>query len=490
MHTTLLICFGIIQVLYSVGLFVTMWLYTRQVDLVPEGRQAADELPTVVLFYPVLHELEETMRTTFTSIGRADYPRDRLRVISIPNHDDEATLASLRRLQREFDFLDVMAVPPTSDPSWNTVWASWDVNEKAYWWHVGKRAGSTALPPKKTRQLIWAMYQLADEHRYSLLSYIDADSLVPIDYFQTAATGMRHYDVIQNTNITGNLLAHQASSMFAFDHICWDASLYPHMTAGGKHPYYVLGKGLFYRFSDLVEVGGFHPWLTIEDPEVGMRLWTNRRRLGVVRSPLVEEVPATFGQGVTQRKRWVAGFFQSLASPLTLMGMSAGQRLRARLNFVPTLSLALNPIGWALGAWVAYAAITSPTPVVTGPLLWLSVLNMLSAAGLISYTLVRAWQASSPVLPRARDRAWYLLRVNPVFLMLYWLWWTIPLCIGFWMFLRDGGLVWERTQKVDANHDLGRELTAPLDRLAAQAGSNARLGGPSIKAEAVSGPTK
>ena len=84
----------------------------------------------------------------------------------------------------------------------------------------------------------------------------------------------------------------------------------------------MLGKGLFFKASDLVALGGFHPWLTIEDPEVGMRFWINGKRLGIIENPLIEEVPTTFVHGITQRKRWVAGFFQSLASPLREMGMT------------------------------------------------------------------------------------------------------------------------------------------------------------------------
>ena len=118
------------------------------------------------------------------------------------------------------------------------------------------------------------------------------------------------------------------------------------MTAHGKHPFYVLGKGLFFRSWDLHAFGGFHPWLTIEDPEVGMRLWTNGRRLGVVPQPLVEEVPRTFRHGVTQRKRWVCGFFQSLGGPLTQMGMTAPQRFRARLNLVPACPCSSIPSAW------------------------------------------------------------------------------------------------------------------------------------------------
>lgn len=51
-----------------------------------------------------------------------------------------------------------------------------------------------------------------------------------------------------------------------------------------------------------------------------------------------------------------------------------------------------------------------------------------------------------------------VLRLNPVFVMAYWLFWSVSMIIGIQMFIRDKGLVWERTEKVDANHDLVREL--------------------------------
>jgi cellulose synthase/poly-beta-1,6-N-acetylglucosamine synthase-like glycosyltransferase len=472
MQTTILVLYAVVQVLFLVGLAVTLWFLAQKVDLVPLGQSAGAARPPVVLFYPVLRELEETMRTTLTGLARADYPRHLLRVISIPNDNDAATIASLHRLEREFEFLEVLPVPPTTDPSWSVVWAAWQRNPRAYWWHAGRRAGVTALPPKKTRQLVWAMYQLAGQvDRGTLLSYIDADSVVPRDYFELAAVGVQRYDVVQCTNITGNLLGSWASSFYAMDHIAWDATLYKHMTAGGAHPFYVLGKGLFFRFGDLVDVGGFHPWLTIEDPEIGMRLWTHGRRLGVAESPLVEEVPATFGQGVTQRKRWVAGFFQSLAGPLTQMGMPFWSRVRARLNLVPCLSLALNPIGLFLAVWAVHQAVTSPSGVIEGPLMWLSFLNIALAVFVVSYGQYRAWTKSARVLPAPRDRMRFLARVNPLFLFAYWMWWTVPLAIGFWMFLRDGGLVWERTEKVDANHRLVRRgladgaLDAPTERI-------------------------
>lgn len=454
MHDFLLTVFIITQFLYCFGMVVTYWFLTRAVDVVPTDAPLPGNVPQVVLFYPVLRELEGTMRTTLTGMAAADYPQDKLRVISIPNHDDGETIASLRRLQSEFPFLEIMPVPSTSDASWRPVWSSWDNNAKAYWWHNGKRTGDTNLPAKKTRQLIWAMYQLAPTSGEALLSYIDADSVVPMDYFRTAAAGMQSYDVIQNTNITGNLMNSWASSFFAMDHIQWDSTIYKHMTAGGKHPFYVLGKGLFFRFRDLLEVGGFHPWLTIEDPEIGMRLWTNGARLGVVESPLIEEVPSTFGFGVTQRKRWIAGFFQSLGAPLSQMGMPLRKRLRARMNFVPTLSLLVNPVGLAIGIWAVVQAMTSDRDFVSGPMMWLCIVNIVLALALLCFGAWRAYRMSQPVLPSKSSRVKYLARVNPVFLLIYWMWWTVPLALGFVMFLRDTGLTWERTAKTDANADL------------------------------------
>jgi cellulose synthase/poly-beta-1,6-N-acetylglucosamine synthase-like glycosyltransferase len=459
MHSTLVILFSIVEALYLVAVGVTLWFYTRPVNLVQrprDGYAPPTSLPKIVLFYPVLRELESTMRTTFTGMAKADYPAELLRVIAIPNDNDEKTVASLRGMQAEFPFLEVMPVPPTTDPSWQKVWSSWDAASGAYWWHTGKRAGDSNLPPKKTRQLVWAMYQVAPGNEDSLLSYIDADSVIPTDYWQTAAVGIQDYDVLQNTNITGNLLSSWPASFYAMDHISWDSSMYKHMSADGKHPFWVLGKGLFFRFRDLLEAGGFHPWLTIEDPEIGMRLWTRGAKLGVIESPLVEEVPATWSEGVTQRKRWVAGFFQSLGSPLVHMGMSPMKRFRARLNFVPCLSLILNPLGFAVGIWAIVASATSSGRAIPVADEVLAIVTMVLAVVVMGYGWLQAWRMTRPVLATRRERVTFVLRVNPIFQLVYWLWWSIPLAKGFVMFVRDHGLVWERTEKLDANHDLVR----------------------------------
>jgi cellulose synthase/poly-beta-1,6-N-acetylglucosamine synthase-like glycosyltransferase len=210
-----------------------------------------------------------------------------------------------------------------------------------------------------------------------------------------------------------------------------------------------------------LELGGFHPWITIEDPEVGMRFWANGKRLGIIANPLIEEVPSTLAHGITQRKRWVAGFFQSLGSPLKAMGMAPVDRFKAWMNFLPCLSLSLNSIGVPLGLWVS-ANFVMGVSVVPDWAVALSLVNICAYAVSMTTLYVRTWHRSALVLPRWRDRVWYLIRVNPLSIMIWWLIWLIPLWIGLRMYLRDEGLVWERTEKTDANHKLVRVKTRTL----------------------------
>ena len=64
-----------------------------------------------MLFYPVLEEQESVMRTTMIALGELEYPKDRYRVIAIPNANDRATIAALKNLQMEFPFLELLEVP-------------------------------------------------------------------------------------------------------------------------------------------------------------------------------------------------------------------------------------------------------------------------------------------------------------------------------------------------------------------------------------------
>ena len=452
----LVAAFVVGQLLYTATFAVDAYLFSLPINRVrpSDARDTPErDYPQIVLFYPVLRELESTMHTTLTSLSRIRYPAGKARIIAIPNHDDLETIASLRRLQAQFDFLEVLVVPATGDASWDLVWKAWDENPKCYWWHVGRRAGDRNLPPKKTRQLIYAFYQTAAQHPQGLdflVNYLDADSAPGPDHFLAAVAGMRQFDVLQATNVAGNLNATLAASWHAFDHMAWDGRKYAHLSANGRQPFWVLGKGQFFRAADLLQLGGFHPWITIEDPEVGMRFWKNGKRLGVIEEPVIEEVPLTFGCGFTQRKRWVCGFFQSLTEPLDRLGFTPWEKVKVWLNFLPCLSLWINAIGFPTGVWAAWVYLHHehifPAWVVA-----LSCFNLVACAVSMTALYANAWRRTGLVLDSFSQRVRYMLRVNPVFVAIWWVVWLAPLAVGFWMYLRDHGQVWERTEKVNAN---------------------------------------
>lgn len=453
-YLTFEIIYVISQLIYFFAFSVDIYLLTRPKDCVEitETALLEGDYRFIILLYPVLKESKSTMRTSFQAMTKLDYPKNRYRIISIPNSNDFETIQSLKDLQKEFDFLEIMEVPPTTDPSWNIVWDNWNQNEKAYWWHVGSHAKNPDLPPKKTRQLIYAFYHLAKEMEGKedfLLNYIDADTCLPVDHFLAAAAGMRHYDVLQATNIAGNLNDSFVAGLCALDHLIWDGFKYTHLTANGKHPYWVLGKALFYKGSDLLTLGGFHPWIAIEDPEVGLRFWVNGKKLGVIEKPVIEEVPSTFAGAIVQRQRWICGFFQTLSEPLSRLGMTPYQKFLAWCNFIPCLSLWINIIAVPSSIWafIGYLNGDDCLP------LWVVVLscfNIVCAIGMQTLFFYIAWTRTKLVLGTLRSRIWYMLRVNPITAMIWWAIWLIPIWIGFIMFLGEGGLVWIRTTKVNA----------------------------------------
>ena len=72
----------------------------------------------------------------------------------------------------------------------------------------------------------------------------------------------------------------------------------------------------------------------------------------------------------------------------------------------------------------------------------------------------RTWIRTKLIMDTRWERARYMLRINPIFLGLWWMFWTIPLWIGYGMYRNNLGLVWERTLKKDDNKLLVRDRVA------------------------------
>jgi hypothetical protein len=124
---------------------------------------------------------------------------------------------------------------------------------------------------------------------------------------------------------------------------------------------------------------------------------------------------------------------------------------------VPCLSLLVNPVGLAVGIWILVLAINGDNRVGI-PVTVLAAVNVVAALCIILHNWINSWRVSRLVLDARRSRLTLAFRLNPLFVMAYWVFWVIAIVIGIQMFIRDKGLVWERTEKIDANHDLVRGL--------------------------------
>jgi hypothetical protein len=104
----LLSFYYVTQGLYSLSFLVDGYLFSRPVNRVDMDQEvelvrgSKEDFPLIVLFYPVLQEEESVMRTTMIALDELDYPKDRYRVIAIPNADDGETIAAIKNLQIEF----------------------------------------------------------------------------------------------------------------------------------------------------------------------------------------------------------------------------------------------------------------------------------------------------------------------------------------------------------------------------------------------------
>jgi hypothetical protein len=114
----------------------------------------------------------------------------------------------------------------------------------------------------------------------------------------------------------------------------------------------------------------------------------------------------------------------------------------------------VNALGFPTGVWALTLGFHNAA--IPAWLFWLSLINVTLLILTLIGLYVSTWKRTALVLDKTSDRLIYMLKVNPLFLMIWWVVWLIPLWLGFWMFMRDGGLVWERTEKINANEALIR----------------------------------
>ncbi|MCA9486355.1 glycosyltransferase family 2 protein [Candidatus Woesearchaeota archaeon] len=97
----------IVWFLYFVGLYFSLfWLSVLLFDPQQKGNSEPTRRkvwPEVTIILPMYNE-EKTAEGTLRSVFAADYPKEKLHVIAVPNNCSDGTVKLLRRLQKSLDF--------------------------------------------------------------------------------------------------------------------------------------------------------------------------------------------------------------------------------------------------------------------------------------------------------------------------------------------------------------------------------------------------
>ena len=207
-----------------------------------------------------------------------DYPRGKLDIKLVIEHDDHATRLAIEALN----------LPPT----YETVVAP------EGWPRTKPRALNIALP-------------LA---RGELLVIFDAEDMPAPGQLRQAAERFlrapRELACLQARLAIDNIEDFWLTRLFAIEYAVLFDVLNPGL-AGLGLPLPLGGSSNHFRTSVLREICGWDAWNVTEDADLGLRLARQGYRVDILRSCTQEEAPARLDAWLTQRRRWSKGWMQT-----------------------------------------------------------------------------------------------------------------------------------------------------------------------------------
>ncbi|TCM56133.1 cellulose synthase/poly-beta-1,6-N-acetylglucosamine synthase-like glycosyltransferase [Rhizobium sp. PP-F2F-G48] len=353
----------------------------------PRAADPSAPLPVYSVFVALYREAE-VVSQLIHALDRLDWPRSRLDIKLICEEDDGETLAALEALplSSEYEIVRVPAALPRTKP----------------------KALSYALPGACGRFL--TIYDAEDRPDPGQLCEAHAAFL----------TADPRVACLQAPLVVTNAGAGWLSTMFALEYSSLFRGLLPYLASRGL-PLPLGGTSNHFRVDVLNAVGGWDPYNTTEDADLGMRL----ARLGylsqMIQRPTFEDAPTETRVWFAQRTRWYKGWMQTwlvlmrepsrLARQMGWKAFATVQILVAGLILSalghPLIIAFLAYLGWTL---TAGDLSTGDTALASG-LLLLDVLNLVGSYAIMIQLGCKPMQADER---RAVGSKW---RAVP----LYWL---------------------------------------------------------------------
>jgi cellulose synthase/poly-beta-1,6-N-acetylglucosamine synthase-like glycosyltransferase len=310
---------------------------------------ADDDLPVYTVLVPVYKE-PEVVSHLIGSLKKMDYPQHKLDVMLLLEEDDAVTLQAAK-----------------------------DARPPANWRFVVVPNRQPRTKPKACN------YGLAFARGEYLVIY-DAEDIPEADQLKTAVCAFRknppNYVCFQAALNYFNAAENVLTRMFTLEYSYWFDYLIPGLDR--LHlPIPLGGTSNHFDVAKLRKLGGWDPFNTTEDADLGIRASAEQYRVGFINSTTYEEANADVGNWIRQRSRWVKGYMQTFLvywrHPVALIraiGLKNFLAFNLFIGGTPLTFLAAPPL-WIIFIFWLITRSTLVEPLFPDAVLYVALANLL-----------------------------------------------------------------------------------------------------------------
>ena len=407
-----------------------------------EARAIPDHLlPIVTILLPVYKE-HLTLPYLFKSIGKINYPKDKLDIRILIEPDDQSTLRSVLTLPRHARMINAIKYSKYGFPKIISVWDNLQVHIEYIYLHP---KGARTKPNALNKGLAGA--------RGSILTIYDAEDRPDPNQLRKAVVYLLKHPKV--TCVQARLAYYNAdqsllTKFFSIEYVQHFLVLLPAYFAM-KRVILLGGTSNYFRTEVIRTLEGWDVLNVSEDADLGIRLARKGHVVVPINSTTWEEAPPKLKPWIKQRARWNKGFIYSLyfhfKNPIKLTtDLGIGRTLFLFYILIAPIIFAVSIPGWILFGlfWVDWSGI--PMPIVpymheafTGNA-WLFYLSLFTF--LFSFTYMPL--ISIEALMRHGDE-YALKKVKYSFLMVFYIYLQIiPSTLAIYEFIKKPK-TWHKT---------------------------------------------
>ncbi|GAB6065675.1 glycosyltransferase [Aquifex pyrophilus] len=348
---------GFVQIFYLVSILFKFIIsiagaMTEMEEYVSEEEVKALEernLPVYTILIPVYKE-PEVIGTLIKSLKKLDYPQNKLDILLLLEEDDKETLEAAKKER-----------PPAN---WRFIIVP------------------SSQPKTKPKACNYGLFFARGEY----LTIYDAEDIPEPDQLKKAVIAFKKggdkYICFQAQLNYFNRDENFLTKMFTLEYSYWFDYLLPGLFKLNL-PIPLGGTSNHFDRKKLEEIGGWDPFNTTEDADLGVRAFARGYKVGVINSTTYEEANSKLWNWIRQRSRWIKGYMQTwlvyarntrrLYKMVGLRGFIAFHLLIGGTPFV----FLVNPVMWAIFIVWVLTKTKLIEPLFPPPILYISLFNFL-----------------------------------------------------------------------------------------------------------------